>query len=417
MYFLTIVLAVIFIICALAVEEAGLAAFLVILSVIMIVLSAILIYRDYKKSKNITYKPQFFDNDTPTTVDKSGYGYSMDNPIYTSSVHNAYVYLDNLKTPNGKKIKYKRSGAFYGVVCNGKQETAVDEYEITVSGKVYATLFICPYGKDSNRIPNGFLGSTEGTKTSTEKAAPAKTTSNGPSHEQKVTALYKSMNSNMVGTAFPGGKNQVGSVIKSLSKIFKLNLNTCDVNVYKDILSTYTDVLIRKVVTHSSDDMILASLKVKHPNLIKDDDTANMVMSFVMMNMMNNDFEIKTEEDLQTVGFLADGLEENEESREENEVHQTENLDDADYGLVPEKPIYTKGVAGSNSYLERLTTTLGEKLSWERQGSMSVEGINGMIDIYEGYLPSGKRYKTLYVNMYGTADSTTAPKGFKINNF
>lgn len=96
MYFLTIVLAVIFIICALAVEEAGLAAFLVILSVIMIVLSAILIYRDYKKSKNTTYKPQFFDNDTPTTVDKSGYGYSMDNPIYTSSVHNAYLLIANL---------------------------------------------------------------------------------------------------------------------------------------------------------------------------------------------------------------------------------------------------------------------------------------------------------------------------------
>lgn len=45
---------------------------------------------------------------------------------------------------------------------------------------------------------------------------------------------------------------------------------------------------------------------------------------------------------------------------------------------------------------------------------MSVDGINGMIDIYEGYLPSGKRYKTLYVNMYGTANSTTAPKGFKM---
>ena len=42
------------------------------------------------------------------------------------------------------------------------------------------------------------------------------------------------------------------------------------------------------------------------------------------------------------------GLAENEESCEENDVHQTENLDDADYCLVPEKPIYTKGVAGSN---------------------------------------------------------------------
>ena len=133
------------------------------------------------------------------------------------------------------------------------------------------------------------------------------------------------------------------------------------------------------------------------------------------MNMMNNDFEIKSDEDLEMIGIVSTGFAENEESREENEVHQTENLDDAEYGLVPEKPIYTNGVSGSNVYLERLTTTLGEKLSWERQGSMSVDGINGMIDIYEGYLPSGKRYKTLYVNMCGTANSTTAPKGFKLN--
>ena len=409
MYFLTIVLAVIFIICALAVEEAGLAAFLVILSVIMIVLSAILIYIDYKKSKNITYKPQFFDNDTPTTVDKSGYGYSMDNPIYTSSVHNAYSFLDNLRTSDGKKIKYKRSGAYYGVVCNGKKETAVDKYEITVSGRVYATLYICPYGKDSNKVPNGFSLQT---KPLNKKQAMEKAIANSSNDDINKLCDGLETEPQTMKMAFPGGERQKGSVVRSLCKIF--NINSSDALMQKKLVRIYLDVIVRKVIIKCSDEDILSSLKINHKDLIKTEETANSVMTYIFMNMMNNDFEIKSDEDLEMIGIVSTGFAENEQSHEENEVHQTENLDDAEYGLVPEKPIYTNGVSGSNAYLERLTTTLGEKLSWERQGSMSVDGINGMIDIYEGYLPSGKRYKTLYVNMYGTTNSITAPKGFKL---
>ena len=62
--------------------------------------------------------------------------------------------------------------------------------------------------------------------------------------------------------------------------------------------------------------------------------------------------------------------------------------------------------------MEELKTTLGEKLTWNRKGSTSVEGVNGIIDIYESTLPSGKPYKTLYVNMYGSTNSKRIPKGF-----
>ena len=213
--------------------------------------------------------------------------------------------------------------------------------------------------------------------------------------------------------AFPGGERQKGSVVRSLCKIF--NINSSDALMQKKLVRIYLDVLVRKVIIKCSDEDILSSLKINHKDLIKTEETANSVMTYIFMNMMNNDFEIKSDEDLEMIGIVSTGFAENEESSEENEVHQTESLDDAEYGLVPEKPIYTNGVSGSNAYLERLTTTLGEKLSWERQGSMSVDGINGMIDIYEGYLPSGKRYKTLFVNMYGTANSTTAPKGFRLS--
>jgi len=75
-------------------------------------------------------------------------------------------------------------------------------------------------------------------------------------------------------------------------------------------------------------------------------------------------------------------------------------------------PIYTNGVNGSNKYLEGLKTALGEKLTWKRVGSTSAEGVNGLIDIYVSTLPSGKEYKTLYLNMYGSSNSKKVPKGF-----
>ena len=80
--------------------------------------------------------------------------------------------------------------------------------------------------------------------------------------------------------------------------------------------------------------------------------------------------------------------------------------------MIPEKPVYVKGIEGSNQYLENLRTPLGETVTWERQGSLAVNGINGMVDIYEIILPSGKLYRTIYLNMYGTQNSTKLPKGF-----
>ena len=88
---------------------------------------------------------------------------------------------------------------------------------------------------------------------------------------------------------------------------------------------------------------------------------------------------------------------------------------DKDFGLVPEKTIFTlatKSVDGEIEYLEQLITESGEKITYSRRGSTSVEGVNGMIDIYDTFLPSGELYKTIYINMYGAKTSTSAPNGF-----
>ena len=100
---------------------------------------------------------------------------------------------------------------------------------------------------------------------------------------------------------------------------------------------------------------------------------------------------------------------------EANCTTQPDNEKDPEFGLVPEKPIFTLAIEivdGQRAYLSKLRTLNGEKITWKRFGSTSVDGINGMIDIYETFLPSGQPYKTLYINMYGAEKSTKAPVGF-----
>lgn len=103
------------------------------------------------------------------------------------------------------------------------------------------------------------------------------------------------------------------------------------------------------------------------------------------------------------------------EAMETNSKTQPDNENDADFGLVPHKPIFTlalDSVDGEEEYLNKLYTVNGEKIKYSRSGSMSVAGVNGMIDVYKTFLPSGEPYKTIYINMYGATKSTKAPEGF-----
>ena len=113
---------------------------------------------------------------------------------------------------------------------------------------------------------------------------------------------------------------------------------------------------------------------------------------------------------------LATGVVEGQKAMEANKESQPHNELDADFGLVPQKPVYTVGIDEQEKYLQSLRTINGEPIKWNRRGSMSVDGVNGMVDVYDTYLPSGVEYKTIYVNMYGAYNSGFAPKGFSISS-
>lgn len=129
-----------------------------------------------------------------------------------------------------------------------------------------------------------------------------------------------------------------------------------------------------------------------------------------------SDFESMSSEDALKAVFEIQA-QESLKAMDANKQSQPNHESDANFGLVPEKPIFTlalKSVEGEKEYLESLYTVNGEKIIYNRRGSTSADGINGMIDIYDTYLPSGQPYKTIYINMYGAKHSTKAPAGFTL---
>ena len=113
-------------------------------------------------------------------------------------------------------------------------------------------------------------------------------------------------------------------------------------------------------------------------------------------------------------GILATQIVEGRKAVEANRDVVDQHLYDPDYGFVPHKPIYTSGVDGENQYLGSLRTVAGAPVTWNRRGSMGVDGIHGIVDIYDVYLPSGNLYRTLYLNMYSPTNSKHPPVGFYI---
>ena len=232
------------------------------------------------------------------------------------------------------------------------------------------------------------------------------------SHDEKVASAYGSYNQDKVRGIFPGGKNQASDIIRSLASIYGINYDTADASTYLEILHTYSDTVIRRIVTQSNDEHIMMSLQVKHKSLVTDKEKAKQVLAYVVLNMNNNSFALNTDKDWDALNDRVEMYNSIEKTAKENVVAEKSNLDDPEYGLVVNKPIYTQGVMGSRQYLGRLKTDTGEELTWERIGSTSAEGINGMIDIYTSKFSSGKPYKTLYINMYGSSNSEKVPAGF-----
>jgi hypothetical protein len=81
------------------------------------------------------------------------FGLEITNPIPVSSIPDSYFYLQKLKTTNGETITFNRIGSMQAPNITN----LIDAYKIFVNGKPRATIYICPYNKEtSTKAPKGF---------------------------------------------------------------------------------------------------------------------------------------------------------------------------------------------------------------------------------------------------------------------
>ena len=69
-----------------------------------------------------------------------------------------------------------------------------------------------------------------------------------------------------------------------------------------------------------------------------------------------------------------------------NRKNQPNYESDPEFGLVPNKPIYTLGIKlvdGEEEYLNSLQTVSGNAITWSRHGSITVDGENGPVEKYD----------------------------------
>ena len=93
-----------------------------------------------------------FESQRPESED---YGYSLSNPVMTSTVSSSDAYLQNLRTVDGKSFTWERYGSYCVANIGGIENVMVDKYQLYLDGKEYAELFLCPYGHSSSYVPRG----------------------------------------------------------------------------------------------------------------------------------------------------------------------------------------------------------------------------------------------------------------------
>ena len=87
---------------------------------------------------------------------------------------------------------------------------------------------------------------------------------------------------------------------------------------------------------------------------------------------------------------------------------------DDDYGYTPTNPVMESSVHTSYSFLERLQTSDGKEITYERVGAMMINfgDQEAMVDKYKLFV-DGEEYKTIYICAYGHALGI-APKGMQL---
>jgi len=231
-------------------------------------------------------------------------------------------------------------------------------------------------------------------------------------NNQSIKDIFKSYNKDNRKVLFPNGENEVETIIASLALICDLNPEDLTYIVMKDLTNIYVDSFIKKAARVDDVDVVKEMVN-KHSKYVKDIEMASKVMAFILLHFNNPKYQLKNLEDeelnetssmyLDTIDFM-----------EANKGLENKFVKDKEYGLVKEKPIYTHGQTGSETYFSVLINNNHAVLRYEFEDTLEVENINGFVDVYRLLDSNNKEISKLYINPYGNFNSNNAPKGFKL---
>ncbi len=192
-------------------------------------------------------------------------------------------------------------------------------------------------------------------------------------------------------------------LLDKLNKEFNIGKSTCE--------SVYQYIYIRKCIAKMDNNQIKESLinYNAYDQLHLSDDTCERIVDVVIDYIYEKQPNIKTDDDaLEALNaFVELNARKNKEENVDNKF--TEN-----WGLVPDNPIFVKGFKGMHIYIEHLLSLKGEDVELIREGSISIDGINGPVDRYKVI---GKGFQlAVFICNYGNDTPNKAPKGLSYRN-
>lgn len=84
------------------------------------------------------------------------------------------------------------------------------------------------------------------------------------------------------------------------------------------------------------------------------------------------------------------------------------------FGFDLTNPIPVKGIVAGYAYLDRLLTSDGAKVHYDRIGSFGADVSDHPIDGYKVTAPTGIGEVTIYISPYNKKTSNHAPEGFRL---
>lgn len=229
--------------------------------------------------------------------------------------------------------------------------------------------------------------------------------SSKPKANQTVQKIYDGMNKDYREKVFYGSLVSADRILSELTRNVFGNVNDMNINLcFQIYLQTWIRSRGGLEPTFSTPTYIKQTLCDRFADI--DSNVVLKCVSFSLSEIYRREPELKKRvEAMETIQRSV------HENAQKNISIENAYLNDPEYGLVPEKPVFVNGFGRDKEYLSHLYTEDGTKLKFARVGSSEVNGIAGPVDLYRLLLLDNTEYLRLFVCNYGTTTKKVAPKG------